>query len=70
MPKIDDLIEGYTLVARPSRKGKTPPYLKKYQERFAEAAREAAEDTKNLKGEARVRKMNELIRAKLKASQP
>ena len=68
MVKIDEVIDGYTLVARRSRKGKELPYLKSYQERFAQAAKEAAEETKDLKGEARVKKINQLISQKLKAS--
>ena len=67
MAKIENLIEGYTLVARPSKKGHTPTHLQPYQEKLTEAAREAAEQTKHLKGERRVRAMNELVRQMLEA---
>lgn len=66
MAKIEGLIEGYTLIAKPSTKGEKPPHLQPYQEKFAEVAREAAEETKHLKGEKRVRRMNDLISQKLK----
>lgn len=68
MARIDGVIEGYTLVARPSKKGENPEHLVKYQGRFSQAAKEAAEETSHLKGEARVRRMNDLIRQKLKSS--
>lgn len=67
MAKIEGAIEGYTLVAKPSRKGQPLPHLKKQQERFAQARREAAEETKDLQGAARVNKMIELTRQKLAA---
>lgn len=66
MSGIEDAIEGYTLVARPSKKGINPPHLQPYQGRLATAAREAANETKHLKGADRVMAMNELVRQKLK----
>ena len=66
MAGIEDAIEGYTLVARPSKKGINPPHLQPYQDRLKEAAREAADETKHLKGADRVMRMNELVRQKLK----
>ena len=48
------------------RRPKNPTWLKKHQERFAEATRIAAEETKHLSGETRSRAMNvrisELVR--------
>lgn len=65
MAGIEDAIEGYTLVAKPSKKGINPPHLQPYQGRLARAAREAADETKHLKGTDRVTRMNELVRQKL-----
>lgn len=66
MAGIEDAIEGYTLVARPSKKGINPPHLQPHQDRLAKAAKEAADETKHLKGVVRVMRMNELVRQKLR----
>lgn len=60
------MFEGHTLVLVPSRKGRTPEHLVPYHEAFRQAAREAADATKHLKGERRVAAMNDYIRRKLK----
>jgi len=66
VPRIEGLVEGYTLVARPSRRGQSPPHLRPHQEALARASREAAEASRHLRGEARVRAMNRLVAERLR----
>jgi hypothetical protein len=60
------------LVIRNQPKGReATPWLEPYRERFSQAAKEAAAELKGtkLKGEARVRAFNNLIKEKLSQSQ-
>lgn len=56
--KNDD--SDFVLILR--KRAPTPPYwLKKYQDKFSEAARRASEKTQGLKGEEKVRSINSII---------
>lgn len=48
------------------KKPKNPVWLAEHQKRLKIAATEAAEETKNLKGQARIRAMNQLVKTKMK----
>lgn len=65
-PNSDELI----VVVR--RKSKRDPreWLRPYQDRFREAQKVAAEETKDLRGPERVRAMNRLVSERMKGAKP
>jgi len=64
MPKIE--FGEYTLVLRPSQRGKNPPHLIIYQDRMRQIAPLCAKETAHLKGEKRVIAFNNCIARKTK----
>ena len=69
MPKIEGLINGYTLVAKPSKKGKNPPHLIPYQEEMRRVAPICADKTKGYRGARRVIAINECIKEMMKRAE-
>ena len=65
MPSIP-FDDNWTLVLKPSKKGKNPPHLKPYQEKMRRIAPICAEETKQFKGTTRVLKFNQCIIRKFK----
>lgn len=53
--------EHWTLIIKPSKRGKNPPHLKKYQEKMRRIAPLCAKKTAHLKGEKRVMALNYCI---------
>ena len=65
-PKSDEFI----VVVRRKSKRNPREWLGPYQDKFREAQKVAAEETKNLRGPERVREMNRLVSEKMKGAKP